>query len=68
MKLDIAHGLVGKTAIHPSQIRIIQDTLRVSLEDLNCAKLIVNDVARRLQAQRCNVRTGYSLQVGSEHP
>ncbi|WP_313554549.1 HpcH/HpaI aldolase/citrate lyase family protein [Stutzerimonas nitrititolerans] len=45
LKLDIAHGLVGKTAIHPSQIRIIQDTLRVSLEDLNCAKLIVNDVA-----------------------
>lgn len=45
LKLDIAHGLVGKTAIHPSQISIIQDTLRVSLEDLNCAKLIVNDVA-----------------------
>jgi citrate lyase beta subunit len=45
LELDIAHGLVGKTAIHPSQISIIQDTLRVSLEDLNSAKLIVSDVA-----------------------
>lgn len=45
LELDIAHGLVGKTAIHPSQIGIIQDTLRVSLEDLNSAKLIVSDVA-----------------------
>ncbi|MBB3103564.1 HpcH/HpaI aldolase/citrate lyase family protein [Azomonas macrocytogenes] len=44
LELDIAHGLVGKTAIHPSQINIIQDALRVSLEDLNCAKLIVNDM------------------------
>jgi citrate lyase beta subunit len=45
LELDIAHGLVGKTAIHPSQISIIQDSLRVSLEDLNSAKLIVSDVA-----------------------
>ena len=45
LELDIAHGLVGKTAIHPSQISIIQETLRVSLDDLNCARLIVNDVA-----------------------
>lgn len=45
LELDIAHGLVGKTAIHPSQITTIQDTLRVSLEDLNCAKMIVSDVA-----------------------
>lgn len=45
LEFDIAHGLVGKTAIHPSQIEIIQDTLRVSLEDFNSAKLIVSDVA-----------------------
>ncbi|WP_256991490.1 HpcH/HpaI aldolase/citrate lyase family protein [Burkholderia sp. AU6039] len=45
LELDIAHGLVGKTAIHPSQIRIIQEALRVSLEDFNCATLIVNDAA-----------------------
>jgi len=45
LSLDIAHGLVGKTAIHPSQISSIQDSLRVSLEDLNCAKLMLNEVA-----------------------
>ncbi|TVT85198.1 HpcH/HpaI aldolase/citrate lyase family protein [Pseudomonas sp. H3(2019)] len=45
LNLDIAHGLVGKTAIHPSQISSIQDSLRVSLEDLNCAKLMLNEVA-----------------------
>lgn len=45
LELDIAHGLVGKTAIHPSQIGIIHNALRVSLEDLNCARLIVNEVA-----------------------
>lgn len=45
LELDIAHGLVGKTAIHPSQIRLIQEALRVSLDDFNCARLIVNDAA-----------------------
>lgn len=42
---DIAHGLVGKTAIHPSQISFIHDAFRVSIEDLNCAKLILNESA-----------------------
>ncbi|MBN3815377.1 HpcH/HpaI aldolase/citrate lyase family protein [Paraburkholderia sp. Se-20369] len=46
LELDIAHGLVGKTAIHPRQIGLIQDTLRVSLEDLNAARLIVDQDAR----------------------
>ncbi|WP_110947026.1 HpcH/HpaI aldolase/citrate lyase family protein [Pseudomonas bohemica] len=45
LNLDISHGLVGKTAIHPSQITQIHDAFRVSIEDLNCAKLIVNDSA-----------------------
>jgi citrate lyase beta subunit len=45
LELDISHGLVGKTAIHPSQINTIQETLRVSLEDLNSARMIVSDVA-----------------------
>ncbi|WP_444944646.1 HpcH/HpaI aldolase/citrate lyase family protein [Microbulbifer sp. ZKSA006] len=45
IELDISHGLVGKTAVHPSQINIIQNALRVSLQDLNSAKLIVNDNA-----------------------
>lgn len=42
LDLDIAHGLVGKTAIHPTQIAQIHDGFRVPLEDYNCAKLIVD--------------------------
>jgi len=38
--LDVAHGLVGKTAIHPCQLTPIQDRLKVPVEDLNCARLI----------------------------
>lgn len=45
LNLDIAHGMVGKTAIHPSQISAIQDGFRVSLEDLNCAKLMLSEVS-----------------------
>lgn len=45
LELDIAHGLVGKTAIHPSQIAQIHDGFRVPIEDLNCARMIVNDAA-----------------------
>lgn len=45
LTLDIANGLVGKTAIHPSQVNIIQNALRVSLEDMNSARMILNSVA-----------------------
>jgi citrate lyase beta subunit len=45
LDLDIAHGMVGKTAIHPCQISIIHDRFRVNLEDLNAARMIVHDLA-----------------------
>lgn len=45
LALDITHGLVGKTAIHPSQIATIHRALRVSVEDLNSARLILSDDA-----------------------
>lgn len=45
LALDMAHGLVGKTAIHPSQISTIHNALRVNLEDLNSARLILHDEA-----------------------
>ncbi|MBX8556055.1 HpcH/HpaI aldolase/citrate lyase family protein [Pseudomonas cichorii] len=45
LALDISNGMVGKTAIHPSQVNIIQNAFRVSLEDLNCARMILNSVA-----------------------
>lgn len=45
LALDLAHGLVGKTAIHPGQISLIQNALRVSPEDLDCARRITTDAA-----------------------
>ncbi|MHA6193513.1 HpcH/HpaI aldolase/citrate lyase family protein [Pseudomonas wadenswilerensis] len=45
LALDLAHGLVGKTAIHPSQIAPIQAALRVSREDLDSARRIASDTA-----------------------
>ena len=45
LALDIAHGLVGKTAIHPGQIAVIHRALQVSLEDFNSARQIQSDAA-----------------------
>lgn len=45
LALDLAHGLVGKTAIHPSQIGPIQEALRVSREDLDTARRIASNAA-----------------------
>lgn len=43
LELDIAYGLVGKTAIHPCQIRTIHNALQVSLDDYNAAQLILGE-------------------------
>ena len=45
LALDISHGLVGKTAIHPSQIETIHAALRVNVADLNSARLILQQDA-----------------------
>ena len=45
LALDIAHGLIGKTAIHPSQIAVIHRALQVTLEDLNSARQILSKAA-----------------------
>lgn len=45
LKRDIAHGLIGKTAVHPSQISIIHKALCVSVGDLHSARLIVSEAA-----------------------
>ncbi len=42
LALDIAHGLVGKTAIHPNQIAKIEAALRVSDNDYADALRILN--------------------------
>lgn len=45
LELDIGNGLVGKTAIHPCQISTIHNALKVDIEDLNSARLILKDEA-----------------------
>jgi citrate lyase beta subunit len=42
---DIEHGLVGKTAIHPSQIAIIHQALQVNADDYKAARMILNQSA-----------------------
>lgn len=39
---DIAYGLVGKTAIHPTQVPLIHDALRVHIDDYHDALRILN--------------------------
>lgn len=41
LAMDLLQGLVGKTAIHPTQIHIIHEAFRVSIDDLNSARLII---------------------------
>lgn len=43
--MDIIRGFVGKTAIHPCQIKIIHDALRVSPDDLEMANAILDSKA-----------------------
>ncbi|MES2819053.1 MAG: HpcH/HpaI aldolase/citrate lyase family protein [Pseudomonadota bacterium] len=45
LALDVAHGLVGKTAIHPLQIPIIHRALQVCPQDFASARLILQDEA-----------------------
>lgn len=42
---DLAHGLVGKTAIHPDQVPLIHACYRVGVSDLEMAKHILNEDA-----------------------
>jgi len=41
-ELDLLHGLVSKTAIHPSQIEIIQSAYKVSIHDLETARTLID--------------------------
>ena len=41
VEADLQHGLVGKTAIHPAQIPVIEALYRVALEDYETAKAVL---------------------------
>lgn len=45
LALDMSHGLVGKTAIHPTQVAIIHRALQVCIDDLNSARAILSESA-----------------------
>ncbi len=42
LALDVSHGLVGKTAIHPSHLEIIHNALMVDQDEYNDALCILN--------------------------
>jgi citrate lyase beta subunit len=60
LMLDKAHGLVGKTAIHPSQIEIIESALAPNPMEIEEAEAILADDAKavfKLNGSMCEVAT-----------
>jgi citrate lyase beta subunit len=66
IRLDIANGFIGKTAIHPSQIPIINKAFMVSWHDYYDAQQIINwtdgelAVAKSVAQQRMNEKKIHS--------
>lgn len=60
VKEDLAHGLFGKTAIHPCQIAVIESLYRVEAGDLETARMLLADGAPatfRAHDSMCEVAT-----------
>jgi len=60
MKLDLAYGLIGKTAIHPTQVPIIEAAYAVDAEDYEMALSLNDGVAPavfRMHNAMCEVAT-----------
>jgi citrate lyase beta subunit len=58
--LDLAHGLIGKTAIHPKQIALIEQHYAVSREDYEMARSIIGSDAPavfKMHDAMCEVAT-----------
>lgn len=57
---DLRHGLTGKTAIHPSQIRVIEAAYGVTAHDLDAARAILDPASPavfRLHGAMCEPAT-----------
>ena len=57
---DMAYGMVGKTAIHPSQIALIESHYRVKANDLEAARAILDvdsPAVFRMHNSMCEVAT-----------
>jgi len=60
MREDLAHGLAGKTAIHPSQVALIEQHYRVRDADIEVALKIMSETCPavfRMQDSMCEVAT-----------
>lgn len=83
VELDIQHGLVGKTIIHPCQIEWVHQALQVTLKDYQAAQAILAPDARavfkhdgamlepathRAWADRIVERARYYGVMGQQHP
>lgn len=67
LRLDKLNGFIGKTVIHPKQIPVVNDMLRVSVKDYEDAKTILNwddsglQVGKSYGGERMNeVKTNYN--------
>jgi citrate lyase beta subunit len=57
---DLAHGMIGKTAIHPDQIALIERHYRVAQADIELALRIIDPdspAVFQMQASMCEVAT-----------
>jgi citrate lyase beta subunit len=57
---DLAHGMVGKTAIHPSQVALIEQHYRVQHNDVEVAMRIMDETSPavfRMHDSMCEVAT-----------
>ena len=59
---DIAHGLCGKTAIHPSQVPVIETSFRITPTDLDAARriLVEDQAVFKFGGSMCEVATHIS--------
>ena len=60
MQEDVSHGLVGKTAIHPSQVALIEQHYRVHRNDMEAALRIMDHASPavfKMHESMCEVAT-----------
>jgi len=60
IKLDLAYGLTGKTAIHPTQVPTIEAAYAVDVEDYEMARALSDQTAPavfRMHNAMCEVAT-----------
>jgi citrate lyase beta subunit len=70
IRLDLAYGLCGKTAIHPSQIADIEAAYSVELEDYEMAMKLVDNAAPavfKMHNAMCEVTTHRQWAMGVLH-